>query len=138
MNLTIKTFAIVVITFCLALGIGWLIWGRHHETIKDTNITHTPATNPVPSPNRAQPRPLPSNVLVPREWMELRSVKDTTLQNNPDLAAEYKSLLAEMDAQQKALEAAMIKADPKVAPIMAKLDQIRKRNTVPRAASASN
>ena len=68
---------------------------------------------------------------------ELRSVRDTTLQNNPDLASEYKSLLAEMDQQQKDLDAAMIKADPKVAPVVAKLEELRKRNSVSRT-SASN
>jgi hypothetical protein len=60
------------------------------------------------------------------------------LQNNPDLAAEYKSLLAEMDEQQKALDAAMIKADPKVAPIVAKLQELRKKNSVKPASTASN
>ena len=75
---------------------------------------------------------------LPSEWQELRSTRDTTLQSNPDLAAEYKSLLAEMDQQQKDLDAAMIKADPKVAPIVAKLEQLRKKNSVNRSPASSN
>ena len=43
-----------------------------------------------------------------------------------------------MDQQQKDLDAAMIKADAKVAPIVAKLEQLRKKNSVNRSSTTSN
>jgi hypothetical protein len=46
--------------------------------------------------------------------------------------------MSQMDQQQKDLDAAMIKADPKVAPVVTKLAELRKRNSVNRSASASN
>jgi len=133
-----KTLVAVTVSFCVALLLGWLIWGRHVDSAspKFVPIAHSPATNAVP-PLPSRPAPQPSNLPLPSEWQELRSVRDTTLQNNPDLASEYKSLLAEMDQQQKDLDAAMIKADPKVAPVVAKLEELRKRNSVSRT-SASN
>jgi hypothetical protein len=140
-SFSMKTFVAVVITFCLALVLGWLIWGRHSTPgipAKFTPIAHSPATNAIPPlPVRPSPPP-PSNLPLPSEWQELRSARDTTLQNNPELADEYKSLLAEMDQQEKDLDAAMIKADPKVAPIVAKLEQMRKKNTVKSPPAATN
>ncbi len=85
-----------------------------------------------------RPAPPPTNMPLPSEWQELRAVRDITLQKRPDLAAEYKSLLAEMDDQQKRLDEAMIKADPKVAPIVAKLEQLRKKNSVAHSSNVSN
>jgi hypothetical protein len=128
----------VVITFCVALFLGWLIWGRPGTTPpKYVPVAHSPATNAVP-PLPARPTPTASNLPLPSGWQKLRSVRDTTLQNNPDLAAEYKSLLGEMDQQQKDLDAAMIKADPKVAPIVAKLAELRKKNSVNHSTASSN
>jgi hypothetical protein len=133
-----KTLAVIVITFCAALFVGWLLWGHHENgSSKSVIVAHAPATNAIPPLPSRPPAPA-SNLPLPSEWQELRSVRDTTLQNNPDLAAEYKSLLAEMDQQQKDLDAAMIKADAKVAPIVAKLEQLRKKNSVNRTATTSN
>jgi hypothetical protein len=132
-----KTVLAVVISFCLALVLGWFIWGREGVVTKPAAIVQatTPTSPTTPAP---QPTPPVSNLPLPSEWQELRSVRNTTLQNNPDLAAEYKSLMSQMDQQQKDLDAAMIKADPKVAPVVTKLAELRKRNSVNRSASASN
>lgn len=132
-----KTFTAAIIAFCLALALGWLLWGRHSAPAMPSAIAHAPATNAIP-PLPSRPTPASANMPLPSEWQELRSTRDTTLQSNPDLAAEYKSLLAEMDQQQKDLDAAMIKADPKVAPIVAKLEQLRKKNSVNRSPASSN
>jgi len=132
-----KTAVAIVISFCLALALGWFIWGRP---------TAVPALAIAPHPVEAtpsssqSPRPLPpaSNLPLPSEWQELRSVREKTLQQNPELAAEYKSLMAELDQQQRDLDAAMIKIDPRVAPVIAKLAEIRKQNSVSRSASTPN
>jgi hypothetical protein len=61
----------------------------------------------------------------PSDVQQLQTVREATLQANPDLAAEYKGIVDEMQAQQAKIEAAMVKADPKVAPIVAKLAAMR-------------
>ena len=53
--------------------------------------------------------------LTPEEQQELRAARKAAMDANPDLAAEQKAL-------QDKINAAMIKADPKVAPIIAKLE----------------
>ncbi len=49
------------------------------------------------------------------------------LQDNPTLMAEYKEILSEFDAQRGKLNDAMIKTDPKVAPIVARLEAMHRR-----------
>ena len=61
-------------------------------------------------------------MLTDEEQQELHKAHDAALQANPDLAAEGKALTEKMEAFHKKLDAAMIKADPKVAPILAKLE----------------
>lgn len=63
----------------------------------------------------------PGGGLTPDERQELKSAHDAALQANPDLAAQEKQLREEMDALHKQIDAAMIKADPNVAPIIAKM-----------------
>ncbi len=55
------------------------------------------------------------------------------LQDNPELAAEYQELRADIQQQESALNTAMLKADPKVAPILAKLELLRHPPQSPRA-----
>ena len=136
-----KTFVVIVTTFAVALALGWFLGGRqsHVTPVPATfpPVAHAPVTStipPVPSPASSPP----SNLPLPSEWQELRAVRNITFQNNPALAAEYKSLLAEMDDQQKRLDEAMIKVDPKVAPIVAKLEQLRKKNSVTHSPAVSN
>jgi CHASE3 domain sensor protein len=121
--------ALVVLIFLIAVAaVTWGIWTSHKSSTKVLE-SQAPSTVPAQVVKPFHPPPS-SNFLAVNEWQELRSVRETTLKNNPDLAAEYKALLAEMDEQQKDLEAAMIKADPKVAPIVAKLEALRKHNSV--------
>ena len=49
------------------------------------------------------------------------------LQANPDLAAEYKQIIDDMQAEQAKFDAAIIKVDPKAASIVAKLVAMRQR-----------
>ena len=58
--------------------------------------------------------------LSPEERQELMSARKAAMDANPDLAAEQKAL-------QEKINAAMIKADPKVAPLIAKMDAARKQ-----------
>lgn len=69
--------------------------------------------------------PPPSPLISPEEFQRLRAAREAALQANPDLAAEQGKINSEMQAQLAKLDAAAIKADPKVAPIMAKLAALR-------------
>jgi len=55
-------------------------------------------------------------------------VRETTLRANPNLATEYKQIIDDLRDEQAKLDAAMVKANPKVAPIIAKLTVLRQRN----------
>ena len=62
-----------------------------------------------------------AGILTPDEMQELHTAHDEAIQANSDLATEEKDLKAKMDAFHKKMDAAMIAADPKVAPIIEKL-----------------
>lgn len=55
------------------------------------------------------------------EWTEYRFERVTVIRTNPDLSAESKQLEADAKVQAKAVEAAMVKADPSVEPLLVKL-----------------
>jgi len=74
-------------------------------------------------------------MVTPGEWQQLRVTREAVLRTNPDLAAEYKQIMDEMQTQQTKLDAAIIKADPKAAPIVAKLVSLRQRNEAAAAAA---
>ncbi len=60
-------------------------------------------------------------MLTREEMQELHQAHDAALQADPNLAAEDKEMKEKMDAFRKKMDEAMIKADPNVAPILAKL-----------------
>jgi hypothetical protein len=59
--------------------------------------------------------------LTPKVRQELMAARQEAMQANPELAAEQKAL-------QEKINAAMIKADPNVAPIIAKLEAARQHH----------
>lgn len=114
---------------CLAVAMGF-IWGRRERTstIALSHVAaHVVARTP---PVLSRPAARATSVLVQSEWQEYRQAHDKVLHENQALASEYKGLLDEAKAQEKALEAAMVKIDPKIAPIIAKLQELRQRNSV--------
>ncbi|MCE0523059.1 MAG: hypothetical protein LV480_09130 [Methylacidiphilales bacterium] len=80
------------------------------------------------SPNSTNPPPPPPGgggphgMLTDAEKQELHKAHDAAFQANPDLASQEKELNQEMDALHKKIDAAMIQADPAVAPILAKME----------------
>jgi 2-oxo-4-hydroxy-4-carboxy--5-ureidoimidazoline (OHCU) decarboxylase len=55
------------------------------------------------------------------EWTEYRFERLMVVRANPDLAAAADALKADTKSQAQAVEAAMVKADPSVAPLLTKL-----------------
>jgi len=62
------------------------------------------------------------------EWTEYRFERLTIIRTTPELSAESKQLEAEAMAQTTAMEAAMVKAEPSVEPVLAKLSALLKGN----------
>jgi len=132
--MVMKNLVLALVVLIVIAGVAYGIWASYKSS---TNMVtaHASATAPTQPVKPFTPHPSP-NFLALNEWQELRSARDATLRDNPDLAAEYKTLLAEMDEQQKDLDAAMIKADPNAAPIVAKLVALRQHNSVPNGPAA--
>lgn len=59
--------------------------------------------------------------LTKEEWQELKAAHDSALQANPDLATEEKQLHEQNKAHFQKMHDAMVKADPNVESILAKL-----------------
>ena len=83
---------------------------------QSTNSTNTPPSPPPPGGGHH------GGMLTDEERQELHAAHDAALQADPDLAAEGKDLQAKMQAYHQKLDAAMIKADPKVEPIITKME----------------
>jgi hypothetical protein len=60
-------------------------------------------------------------------WHDYALARQKALQEDPELAAEYKQVQAEVDRQRKKLEAGIIRIDPKTAPIIAKYHAMREQ-----------
>jgi hypothetical protein len=63
----------------------------------------------------------PPGSLTPMEWQELRAAHQAALRENPALATKAIALAQKMRAFQSKLHAAMIQANPSIAPVVAKL-----------------
>jgi FtsZ-interacting cell division protein ZipA len=118
----------LIISIAVAVVIAG-IWINHKSSL--SKLASQELQNASKQLVRPSPPPTSPGLLAMNEWQELHRVREATLANSPELKAEYKSLLAQMDEQQKKLDVAMIHADPKVAPIIAKLEAMRKHNSVP-------
>jgi hypothetical protein len=84
-----------------------------------------PGSNPSAQPPGALPGGASRPTITPEEWQELRAAHAAALKANPDVVAENKKLLERMSALEQKLNAAMVKADPSVAPIIAKFEANR-------------
>jgi len=62
--------------------------------------------------------------MMPDEWVQYRLERVAVIQANPELAAEQKALDAEFRAQADEVNAAMIKADSKTAPVIASVKKL--------------
>ena len=62
------------------------------------------------------------------EWTEYRFERLTVVRTNPELAAAAEQLKSDTKKQEQAVEAAMVKADPSVAPLLTKLASLLKGN----------
>jgi hypothetical protein len=78
--------------------------------------------NPPPGAPPPGPPGGHHGILSDTEKQELHAAHDAAYQADSSLATEESDLKAKMEAFHEKVNAAMVKADPKVAPILAKLD----------------
>jgi len=64
-------------------------------------------------------------MITPAEWQELSAARTAAFQANPDLVAENRKLSEKMRDVMDKINAAMVKADPTIGPIIAKLEANR-------------
>lgn len=87
--------------------------------------TSAPVAPPPAPPGGGHMGGMGMGGITPEEGQELMEAHSAALQANPDLQAEGKALQAKIQAYQKKVEAAMVKADPNVGPILAEIDAER-------------
>jgi len=68
-----------------------------------------------------------ADAITPEEWQQLRTARSAALQANPDLLTNHQKLIEKMRALDDKIDAAMIKTDPTIAPIIAKFEANRPR-----------
>lgn len=125
-------------------GLGWISHAEFGGAPASPSVANSAPVNPgislPPQQAPAQRPPMvpPSPPLSNAEFEHLRAVHEAVLKANPDLDKEYKQLLGALQAEKGELKAAMIKADPKVAPIIAKIDAQNKLIAPPSASPATS
>ncbi|HUB66025.1 MAG TPA: hypothetical protein VL981_00910 [Candidatus Methylacidiphilales bacterium] len=90
-----------------------------------------PASAPPPG---APPGGAGQITITQQEWQELRAARAAALQANPGLQAKNAKLIEEMRALQDKIDAAMIKADPTIAPLLSRFEGGRPHPVSPAAA----
>lgn len=93
-----------------------------------------PPTNKPASANSTEKKPavaakpsspsplLHPTALSPTEWQKINTARAEVMKANPDLLKKSDDLAAEMKAFQQKLDAAMVKANPNIAPTVTKLE----------------
>lgn len=87
-------------------------------------FAQTPMVQSHPLTPTDSSAPIVENTLSPQNWQELRVARQAVLKAHPELSAKALQLSTKMRAFQVKLNAAIIKEDPKLEPIVAKLDNV--------------
>jgi hypothetical protein len=119
-SIALVLFAFTVLGWCFHAQLEKIV--SHPQAV--ASVSRSAPNSPVVT--RIMPRDdtgTPGRAL----WDKYALARHNVLQQNPELAAENKELLAEMTAQQQKLEAAIIRADPQTASILAKYHAMRER-----------
>jgi hypothetical protein len=122
-----KTAILSLLILILIVAVIWRLSEPKHVKVSHSSAPVVPVTTAKPV-QAALPF---GKTFTSDDLRRFRSAREAALSQNPDLAAEYKEIISEIENQQQKLDAAMIKADPAVAPIIVKLKIIRKSNSIP-------
>ncbi len=122
-----KTALLLLGGIGIGIVVGWYVAHPSASAAIQPSVTASPSPKPVTKVMASAPTPsvfIPdgSNVI---DWKKIHVARDHALQVNPDLKKEYDGLIEEMAQQQQQLDAAMLKIDPTVAPILKKINSER-------------
>ncbi len=129
-----RAVSLLVVLVVLAV----LVWAARSRTTGSKNSSIAVVPKVLPLNKTVPPFAKPPPLMASSEWQTYHSAREAVLASNPALEAEYKQILQEMDGQQAKLDAAMVKADPKSGPMIAKLEALRARNGVPATSPSSS
>jgi hypothetical protein len=124
---------VVIVVGAGLFGLGWMSHGvvgkipAGSPVLAGAPVTHVAPGNPAPNITREFSHTL---LVSPGEIQRLRADRETVLQANPDLAAEYQQIISGLQAMQSQMDTDAIKADPKVAAIIAKLNALHQHNGI--------
>jgi len=112
-----KQLALLIVVLFLAPT----VWAQ--QAVSNTTSPSHPFSGAPPS---GVPSTATNQIMItPAEWQELSAARTAAFQANPDLAAENRKLSEKMRALMDKINAAMVKADPTIGPIIAKLEANR-------------
>lgn len=127
---------ILIPLFCFALGGGLTWFVIERQRTRDSIIQPSPAPPKITTSDKATPAHKPASSVAPNlDFQKYRSARQAVLNSNPDLQNQYKNLLKKVESQQTKLEASMVKVDPQLAPVIAKLEALRTQNGGPATAT---
>jgi hypothetical protein len=117
-------------------ALGWFC----NEYEKAQSVKSMRSTAAMESLTHSQPKPIfpPGSLITAGDSQHLFEVRQAALHDNPDLVAEYDQILKDLQAEEVKVDAEMVKVDPKVAPILAKLKILRQHSRVPSALSGNS
>ncbi len=109
----------------LSLGLGGLACA---QSVAATNSTALPSP-----PHMAPGQPVNPNAITPAELQELQLARRKAFQANPDLQKEAAALAEKMHAFQHKLDQEILQVDPKVAPVVTKIEDANRPGLIPSA-----
>jgi hypothetical protein len=117
----------------LIIAVGAISFEKWHSS---KNLSQGPLT--VISHQHSLKKSVIKNppLLSAGEWQKYHTARQGALTANPELRDEYQGLLKQMDALQVKSDDAMVAVDPKLKPVIGKLDALRMRNGGVAAATA--
>ena len=133
-----KKIVLPVLSVAILIGAvfaGGVFYGSRHPAAPQP-VAVTPTSQPN-TPTVSHPAP-PPPLMASNDFQKYRVARQEALQTNPALQDNYKDILKSMDAQQTKLDAAMIKANPDLAPVIAKLVALRKQHSTHIAPSSAS
>ena len=128
-----KTAQVIVwIGLAFVGGLGWGLWLNERSKPVTVEASSSPSSHSQPvlaqnRPNTPGYASFSSNESSPILWQKYTITRREILQGDSQLAAEYKELQGEISTQREKLDGAMIKVDPKVAAIVAKIESVRQQ-----------
>jgi len=115
----------VLALVALSLGLGGLARAQSAAATNSIALSSPPHVAPG--------QPVNPNAITPAELQELQLARRKAFQANPDLQKEAVALVEKMHAFQHKLDQEILQVDPKVAPVVTKIEDADRSGLIPSA-----